>query len=158
MRRQASPVLRRVILCICVYSPPSFSMNLTSKHNCVCLDFRGMFTHFFHVPWVMSTLCISSRTPTVEMWGQGGHGTWRNAHPSRRLSFEPCSPHTYTWYTGSIFTPRAALAGRHGGRRPQEEHWVLVFSLRFPQKCGCCQWAVSHYRNLSPPPLGRPSP
>lgn len=83
MRRQASLVLRRVSLCICVYSPPSFSMNLTSKHSCVCLDLRGMFTHFFHVLWVTSTLCIFFQDSD-----RGNVGAGRAWHLEECSSFE----------------------------------------------------------------------
>lgn len=71
-----------VWVCVSVFTvPPSFSMSPTGKHSCVCLDFLGMCTRFFHVPQMMSMVYFLSRLPR---WVQG-------TAPGGMLTFAP--PH-----------------------------------------------------------------
>lgn len=66
----------------------------------------------------------------MQMWVQGGHGTWGNAYPPRLLSFEFCSLPTNVLYTGLTFMPRVALSDRHDDngqwppRRPLGSHFL----------------------------------
>lgn len=100
-------------ICVSVFTvPPSFSMNLTSKHSCVCLDFVRPFMHFFHVLQMMQMVYFLSG---LQQWGQ-------DMAPGRVLNF--ASLHMYALWNGRL-------------ARPWGNHRALTFFLTFPRS-GCC--------------------
>lgn len=93
-----------VWVCVSVFTvPASFSLNLTSKHSCVCLDFFRMCMRFFHVLQMMSMVCFLSG---LQRWVQG-------TAPGRMLTFALL--HMYVLYTEWPCMRRAALWNGHDG-------------------------------------------